>query len=121
MIRNKLKRTREGFTRENHDVTARHRETNKEEKEKSCNSQHVGKTLLTRWCAYLAAQTLVLLKLMFVVQRGTAVPSLPLPAPPNLDPELAQATLRHPPPSARAWCWRTDLASVSDGRDARPI
>lgn len=33
-----------------------------------------------------------------------------------MTPELAQVALQHPPPTSRAWCWRSDLASVSKGR-----
>ena len=55
---------------------------------------------LTCWCAHLAAQTLVLLKLMFVVQRGTALPSLPLPPAPTPTPNWLRSPsdiLPHPP------------------------
>ena len=110
MMWNKLKRTRkEGFTHENHDKTARHRELDKGKVFKRAPTR--GKD-----AAYLVA------RLPSCRDAGSSQCDVCGPEP-NLfvfamPPELAQVALRHPPPTSRAWCWRSDPASVSKGRFA---
>ena len=108
MMWNKLKHTRrEGFTHENHDKTARHRELDKGK---------VFKRAATRGkdAAYLVA------RLPSCRDAGSSQCDVCGPEPNlfvfTMPPELAQVALRHPPPTSRAWCWRSDPASVSKGR-----